>query len=59
MPDASYETIRHELSDGVVTITLNRPDTLNALNADMRRELLAAVKAAGRDDAVRAIVLTG
>lgn len=59
MAEATYDTIRVELADGVATITLNRPDTLNALNADMRRELLAAVKAAGRDDAARAVVLTG
>jgi 2-(1,2-epoxy-1,2-dihydrophenyl)acetyl-CoA isomerase len=43
----------------VATITLNRPESLNALNAAMRGELLAAVKAAGRDDAVRAVVITG
>ena len=59
MPDQPYETIRHELSDGVATITLNRPESLNALNAVMRAELLAALKAAGRDDAVRAVVITG
>jgi 2-(1,2-epoxy-1,2-dihydrophenyl)acetyl-CoA isomerase len=59
MPEASYETIRVEVADGVATITLNRPDSLNALNAVMRRELLAAFKAAGRDEAVRAVVLTG
>jgi 2-(1,2-epoxy-1,2-dihydrophenyl)acetyl-CoA isomerase len=59
MPDQPYETIRHELSDGVATITLARPESLNALNAAMRRELLRAVKAAGRDDAVRAVVITG
>jgi 2-(1,2-epoxy-1,2-dihydrophenyl)acetyl-CoA isomerase len=59
MPEARYETIRVEVADGVSTITLNRPDSLNALNAVMRRELLAAFKAAGRDEAVRAVVLTG
>ena len=59
MPEASYETIKVEMSDGVATITLNRPESLNALNATMRGELLAAVKAAGRDEAVRAVVLTG
>ena len=59
MPDQSYETIRHELSDGVATITLNRPESLNALNAAMRAELLAALKATGRDDEVRAVVITG
>ena len=55
----TYETIRVQVADGVATITLNRPDSLNALNGVMRRELLAALKAAGRDESVRAIVLTG
>lgn len=63
MPDdvrtSTYETLRHELNDGVATITLNRPDVLNALNSTMRRELLAAVKAAARDEATRAVVITG
>ncbi len=59
MADAQYETIRTEVRDGILTITLDRPDSLNALNGTMRRELLTAFKAAGRDDAVRAVVLTG
>ncbi len=59
MADGTYQTIRCEVVDGVATITLNRPETLNALNATMRRELLAAFAAAGADNAVRAIVLTG
>jgi 2-(1,2-epoxy-1,2-dihydrophenyl)acetyl-CoA isomerase len=59
MPEASYETIRVEAADGVSTITLNRPDSLNALNTAMRRELLAAIKAAGREDAIRAVIVTG
>lgn len=59
MPDQPNQTIRYTLSDGVATITLARPESLNALNAAMRAELLAAVKAAGRDDAVRAVVITG
>lgn len=59
MPDAPYATLLHEVSDGVATVTLNRPDSLNALNAEMRRELLAAVKAARGDDATRVLILTG
>lgn len=59
MAEPTYETIRVEVADGVATITLNRPDSLNALNGAMRRELLAALKAAGREEAVRAVVLTG
>lgn len=58
MPDDA-PTIRLDTVDGVTTITLARPDALNALNAAMRRELLTALKAAARDDAVRALVLTG
>jgi 2-(1,2-epoxy-1,2-dihydrophenyl)acetyl-CoA isomerase len=57
--DRAYETIRTDARDGVLTITLDRPDSLNALNTTMRRELLAAFKAAARDDEVRAAVLTG
>lgn len=62
MPDAPsqpYETLLHELADGVVTLTLNRPDALNALNTTLRRELLAALTAARKDDATRAVVITG
>jgi 2-(1,2-epoxy-1,2-dihydrophenyl)acetyl-CoA isomerase len=54
-----FETIRVDNSKGVQTITLNRPESLNALNAGMRRELLAAIKAAGKDESVRAVVITG
>jgi 2-(1,2-epoxy-1,2-dihydrophenyl)acetyl-CoA isomerase len=53
---AEVETSR----DGaVLTITLNRPDVLNALNAAMHAGLAAALKEAARDDDVRAVVLTG
>jgi len=53
------ETIRLDTADGVLTITLNRPEALNALSSAMRRELIAAFRSAARDDAVRAVVLTG
>jgi len=47
-------------TDGpVATITLNRPDRLNAITEAMLKELGAALKAAARDDAVRAVLLTG
>ncbi|HSM38749.1 MAG TPA: enoyl-CoA hydratase-related protein, partial [Candidatus Limnocylindrales bacterium] len=59
MPDLAQETIRVEVVEGVATIVLNRPDSLNALTSTMRRELLAAFKAMARDDAVRAVILTG
>src|SRR5690606_38643406 len=53
----SFETIRYELDQGVLTITLNRPDVLNALNDQMAKDLLAALKQAGRDDQVRALII--
>jgi 2-(1,2-epoxy-1,2-dihydrophenyl)acetyl-CoA isomerase len=59
VPDPSTETIRVDTAEGVMTIMLNRPDSLNALNATLRRELTAAIKAAARDDAVRCVVITG
>jgi 2-(1,2-epoxy-1,2-dihydrophenyl)acetyl-CoA isomerase len=59
MPDATYDTISVDVTDGVATVTLNRRDSLNALNAQMRRELLSALKGLARDDAVRAVVITG
>lgn len=43
----------------VATITLNRPDALNALTVQMKRELLAAFRRVERDAAVRAVILTG
>jgi 2-(1,2-epoxy-1,2-dihydrophenyl)acetyl-CoA isomerase len=59
MPERPYEAIRYELGDAVATITLARPESLNALNATMRAELLTALKGAARDDAVRAVLITG
>jgi enoyl-CoA hydratase/carnithine racemase len=54
-----YEQIQTELADGVLTITLNRPERLNAWTATMGRELISAVDAADADDDVRAIIFTG
>src|SRR4029079_14384855 len=59
MAEGAPTTIRIAVSDGVATVTLNRPDTLNALNAGLGTELLAAFKGFARDDAVRAVILTG
>lgn len=54
-----YEQILTETSDGVLTITLNRPDRLNAWTAQMGHELRMAFDRADADDEVRAIVVTG
>lgn len=48
-----------ELRDGVMTVTLNRPDKLNAIDNELARQLLAAIDAAARDDAVRVLLLQG
>ena len=55
----AYQCIRYEARDAVATIVLNRPDALNALTDEMKRELLDALKTSERDESVRAIVLTG
>jgi len=53
-------TVRYEVADdGVATVTLDRPDALNAATFEMEEELLEVFAAADADDAVRAIVLTG
>ena len=54
-----YSDITYAVDGRVATITLNRPDKLNAWTRTMETEVRAAMTAAGTDDAVRAIVLTG
>jgi enoyl-CoA hydratase/carnithine racemase len=53
-----YETLRYAVADGVATITLDQPETRNALSDELLDDLLAAFTAAGDDDAVRCVVLT-
>lgn len=53
------ETLTYAVADGVATITLNRPDRLNAFNATMFHELLDAFDTTDADDDVRAVVVTG
>jgi len=55
----TYEQIKYETTDGILTITLNRPDKLNAFTGKMLSELLDAMDRADRDDDVRAVVFTG
>jgi enoyl-CoA hydratase/carnithine racemase len=55
----AYETILYEIEDRILTITLNRPEKLNAFNAAMQKELIDAFDQADRDDNVRAIIVTG
>jgi enoyl-CoA hydratase/carnithine racemase len=55
----AFEFIRTECRDGVALITLNRPDKLNALSFGLARELDEALSEYEKDDAVKAVVLTG
>src|SRR3984885_16012334 len=54
-----FEQIKVEVADNVLTITLDRPDRLNAWTAQMGHELRAAFDQADADDDVRAIIVTG
>lgn len=54
-----YETLLYDVSDGILTLRLNRPDQLNAFTVTMANELIQAFDRASADDAVGAIVVTG
>jgi enoyl-CoA hydratase/carnithine racemase len=55
----AYETLLTDLADGVMTVTLNRPDKLNAFNTVMSRELIDFFHGVNDRDEVRAVVVTG
>ena len=55
----AYETITVEVEDHIALIKLNRPDALNALNAQLMKELVSALEAADANEKARCIVLTG
>ena len=53
------QPVRHDVEDGVATITLDRPEAMNSLDVATKEALLEAVQQAAKDDAVRCVVLTG
>ena len=55
----TYSDILYDVNEDIATITLNRPDRLNAWTADMEGEVRSAMDAAGADNEVRAIIVTG
>jgi enoyl-CoA hydratase/carnithine racemase len=59
MTNPSFETLLYDVEDGVATITLNRPDKLNAFTGQMMLELIAAFDATDADDAVKVVIVTG
>jgi enoyl-CoA hydratase/carnithine racemase len=59
MADPTFETLLYSVEEGIATITLNRPDRLNAFNTQMMREMIAAFDLTDADDAVRAVIVTG
>ncbi|MGD0452942.1 MAG: enoyl-CoA hydratase-related protein [Solirubrobacteraceae bacterium] len=58
-PNIQLESVNLHVADGVATVELNRPQALNAWNAGLGADLLAALRAAAEDDAVRALLITG
>ena len=54
-----FETLLYDVAGGIATVTLNRPDRLNAVNATVIRELVDAFDRADADDGVRAVIVTG
>ena len=55
----AYATLDYTVDDGILTLTLDRPDELNAFTVEMAEELVAAFERASADDEVRAVVVTG
>lgn len=59
MATPTFETLLYGVEEGIATITLNRPEKLNAFNARMMAELIAVFDHTDADDAVRAVIITG
>ena len=55
----TYETLRYDVADRILTLTLNRPERMNAFNGRMCNELIAAFDAADADDAIKVVIVTG
>ena len=59
MSTHSFETILYDVDGGIATITLNRPDRLNAFTNQMMLDMIAALDLTDSDDAVRCVIVTG
>jgi enoyl-CoA hydratase/carnithine racemase len=59
MAAPTFETVLYQVEDGIALVTLNRPEKLNAFNTQMMKDLIAVFDETDRDDAVRAVIVTG
>jgi enoyl-CoA hydratase/carnithine racemase len=59
MTSPAFETLLYDVEEGIATITLNRPDKLNAFTAKMMAEMIAALDLTDADDDVRVVIVTG
>ncbi len=59
MANPTFETILYDVEDGIATITLNRPEKLNAFTTQMMSDMIAAFDLTDADDNVRAVIVTG
>ncbi len=59
MSDPSFETLLYDKRDGVATVTLNRPDRMNAFTPEMMRDLIEVFDVTDADDEVRCVIVTG
>jgi enoyl-CoA hydratase/carnithine racemase len=59
MANPTFETLLYDVAEGVATITLNRPDKLNAFTSQMMADMIAAFDLTDADDDVRAVIVTG
>jgi enoyl-CoA hydratase/carnithine racemase len=59
MAAPTFETLLYSVDEGVATITLNRPEKLNAFNTQMMKDMIAAFDLTDADDAVRCVIVTG
>jgi enoyl-CoA hydratase/carnithine racemase len=59
MAQPTFETLLYAVEGGIATVTLNRPEKLNAFNTQMMKDMIAAFDATDADDAVRCVIVTG
>jgi len=59
MTTPTFETIKLEIENGVATLTLNRPDKLNAFNTQMMKEMIACFDHTDANDDVKVVIVTG